>query len=398
MEKSAEVTKQTSRGILDQIDKLSNIVQETVARMNEHVKHFPQYVWLSSLKITQSANDLQRITDEAGRGRMAVEPLFRLTNLRELRSLSTAHTQFLSVTRINDHTINFKFIGVIEAENVFAYKVYAFDHLDNLDSVPRRLHYTGAQYLIYNETSNCIKALSEAPDEYTGEQCVELDGEDPALNQWDIIEETENIEKYAKQPIVKKTLGYNFISCFPGNITIDGKSYRCPIEVFKLKSSHEFKTATQRHVPTYAKLNSTNELAVEVVHAGHFRDDSDVVQHLEMFETLRKERKKLREINEEMSTTFSIRRSSPLFFALITTYVGSMAFTSIYMIVTIYMRRKAAKLIPSAPRMMSPQTGPSQPEAVMYMAPNTAMGGEKVRLAPARASEFTNLSHHLEGI
>lgn len=77
------------------------------------------------------------------------------------------------------------------------YEVYAFYHLNNHDETPRLMRYTGAEYLTYNETSHCIRALSGPPDEYVSEQCLELDGEDPALNRWDVKDTTTEIEKYA---------------------------------------------------------------------------------------------------------------------------------------------------------------------------------------------------------
>ncbi|GLJ59014.1 hypothetical protein SUGI_1488500 [Cryptomeria japonica] len=101
-ERNFEVSRQIDRGILDNIDKLSNVVQETVKRVNSNVLRFPQYTWLSSLivnKITQSALDLQRIADEAAKGRIAVEPFARLTGITGLKQFKSQDTRLISVTK-----------------------------------------------------------------------------------------------------------------------------------------------------------------------------------------------------------------------------------------------------------------------------------------------------------
>jgi len=106
------ITKKMDRGILENIDKLSNIVRETVKRLDKHVKSFPDYAWLSSLivsRITHSGLDLQRITDEAREGRIATAPFSCLTGLTTHREIPVEDTRFISVTKINNHTLNFRF-------------------------------------------------------------------------------------------------------------------------------------------------------------------------------------------------------------------------------------------------------------------------------------------------
>ena len=92
----------------------------------------------------------------------------------------------------------------------------------------------------------------------------------------------------------------NYIYCFPGEIEVEKKRYRCPMEVFAMKSTVEFKTARQRHVPQLVARSAENEFAIEAAHAGHFRDDSDVVNYLAMFDALREARKKLLNLTNEV--------------------------------------------------------------------------------------------------
>lgn len=359
MRKNAEISKQVDRGILENIDKLSNFVETALKKVTNHINRFPEYSWIASLvvnKLTNAGIDLQRITDEAKRGRIAMEPFIRLTNLRELNSIQTQNTRFLSVSRVNDHTINFKFAAIIESEDTAAYQVYAFSHWDNLDETPRWMKYTGAAHLIYNETSNCIKAISDSPGEYISDQCTELDGEDPALNQWEAAIHTENIENYANVSQVRKTLSHNFVYCFPGMIEIKGKPYRCPMEAFSLKANIEFKTANQRHIPSQIAIRANQkELPVDVVHAGHFRDDSDVVQHLALFDQLRLQRKKLHNLTEEYRDSYVVKSGSAWFWTLVTFYLSTVGSALGYFFIMCWLRKKTSwparnKIQANAPR------------------------------------------------
>lgn len=62
--------------------------------MNQYVKRFPQWIWLSSLivnKITLASLDLQRVTDVARRGRIATDPLARITGLVGWTDMDWSH-------------------------------------------------------------------------------------------------------------------------------------------------------------------------------------------------------------------------------------------------------------------------------------------------------------------
>ena len=62
---------------------------------------------------------------------------------------------------------------------------------------------------------------------------------------------------------------------------------------------------------------------MDAVHAGHFRGDSDAIQHLAMFEQLRRERHKLVDSQNQYKDTVALKTSSPTFFILITVYITS---------------------------------------------------------------------------
>lgn len=315
------------RGILDNLDKLSNIVQLTAQKVELQTRRLPEYSWLSALiinRISLAGLDLQRVTDEARRGRIAAAPLGRLLGIPELRQLDASDTKLLSISKVSNNTVNFRFRAVRTSLDTKVYKVYPFDHWDNLDEIPRLMKYKGKQYLIYNSTSNCIKSLDSAPDNYIGDQCSRLNGDDPALAQWEIIKETEDLNPFKSQSQVVKTLNGNYIYCFPGYITVQGHNYTCPMDPFRLDVNREFQTADQLHIPNFVTLNASREYisATEVMHAGFFRDDSDTVQPLALFEALRQERKLLREQNYTLNHSFVVDKTNAWFWTFITLNVG----------------------------------------------------------------------------
>jgi hypothetical protein len=374
--------KQLNKGILDTLDKLSNVVQETVERIDEHVKAFPEYTWLSSLivnRIAASALDLQRVTDEAKRGRIACEPFARLTGLSFLKYVDSRDTELLSVSRINDHAINIKFRTVIESPDTHVERIRAFKHWDNLDETPRLLKYVGAEYVIRNESSNCIKALSSRPERYVNDQCIEDDGEDPAVAQWDTVVQTDDIHSYANESDAETTLAYSYVYCFPGNITIEKELYRCPNSVFKLKSRLKYVTGKRKHTPIPIAIDTSQDLAIETVHAGHFRDDSDVIQKLALFDQLRNKTKQLKDKNEEIDNSIVVRKYGPAFWSILTFAVATTCGGVAYVAVQVYMRlprkRKA--------RFQTNPTVPTQP-------PTNPITHTQVVYSPAMRNEVPN--------
>ena len=149
MKQSTEVSRQVNDGLIENVDKLSNMVREIVRTLHNHVRTFPEYTWLSNLlvsKIVQASNDMQHVITMAKKGRIATEAFAKLTNLHELREIDEDNTKLIAITKVNNYTINFRFRAIVEAKDI--------RHWDNLDETPRYMTYAGAQNLICNETSN----------------------------------------------------------------------------------------------------------------------------------------------------------------------------------------------------------------------------------------------------
>jgi len=299
-----DIMKEVSRGTLDQIQVLTETMRRRIAALEYHAKVFPQYTWVATVianRIFQSGLDAQRIIDEANNGRVATYEMARLFQMPLLKNIKPEHTQFLSATRTKGkESIRLKFMTKVISPDTFVYRVAAFNHWDNLATVPEYLEYRGATLLIYNETANCIKAVDPPHSKTIAEECAELDGEDSMLSRWETTKKTFELNSTADRSSVEKIFSYNYIYCFPGNITIGKDTYRCPMEAFRLKTDRYFKTADRRHVPSKVQLNATlRHDAIDVVHAGHFEDDSDTVNELRIFDKLNEFRLKLDSIHAE---------------------------------------------------------------------------------------------------
>ena len=65
VKRNFEIGRQVDRGVLENLDKLSNVVQEALKRLNEHVQRFPQYTWLSSLIVNKMTHKENPSTHDA---------------------------------------------------------------------------------------------------------------------------------------------------------------------------------------------------------------------------------------------------------------------------------------------------------------------------------------------
>lgn len=137
---------------------------------------------------------------------------------------------------------------------------------------------------------------------------------------------------------------FNYIYCFPGNIEIKRQTYKCPFDAFRLRSNKEFKTARQRHVPSQISLNSTrDEFAIATVHPEPFRDNSDAVQHLAMFNQLRLERSKVYNLTRTYTESYVVERSNPWLWTAILVWITSIVSSAAYYAFIYWSRTRGSK-------------------------------------------------------
>lgn len=303
LQKNYEITNEVLKGTLTQVELLTQTVQNTVRRFELLASDFPHYMWVAGViinKILAQGTELSKVIEQARKGQIETNAMSKIFAIPSLQDIRPEDTVLKSVSLLERGSIHIEFSARIFSPDTRVYEAFGFNHWDQLTEKPQYKEYKGAKKLMYNETSNCIKAIDESSDPIIFEECIELDGEDPALSIWTPVPEMMNISRYVDMSTIKKTLEHNYIYCFPGNITIGDKNYRCPVEVFRLPTDKAFKTSTSRHVPSRIQMNVTQkELAIDNIHVGHFQDDSDVVNELRMFDKITELRAKLESIDNE---------------------------------------------------------------------------------------------------
>jgi len=178
--------------------------------------------------------------------------LGHLYNMTELKNIGPEDTVLEEISRKSNATVNFRIAVRNKSKDTYVYQLYAFNYWDNLTMTPHQMKYDGWKYLIYNSTSNCVKAIEESRDRGVQEDCATRDWKDPRLSHWSKHEE----KKFdAKRPVVKRAFLHNYIYCYSYNITINGKQYQCPTYPFKLPVTTPFTTFGHSHSPITIKLS-----------------------------------------------------------------------------------------------------------------------------------------------
>jgi len=305
LKENFDVFTQVSKGIIDNQEVLAMAVKKTADELNQLATDFPRFAWISSLlvnRIVTSGQHLQRVANEAKRGRVEVDSMAFLLGIPNLSYFDNRDTKFHSINRVSRDMVNFNFSINVEARDTKVYNVYGFGHWNNITGKPEYLEYRGARHLVYNETSNCMRAIEPPISTHVYETCEELDGEDPLLSSWETTKTTENLHRFENESHVQKFEDWNYIYCFPGKISVgtDFKnSARCPPDVFRLPTPVAFKTSRARHVPSRINRNMTfREHSIDNVNIGHFYDDSDTVNELKMFDKLAELRRELSHLKE----------------------------------------------------------------------------------------------------
>lgn len=167
----------------------SLMVMQDIQKIHEHRINFllemmPRIPWTSAYLIQQmmkSAADLRLVIDEYRKGQVATEALGNLLNIPELKKGFYAGTEFVALRVINKNTFNLEFNLLDTSTDTFIFKVNPFKYWENLTDTPVFMEYRGSQYLIYNQTNDCMKAIDEPASTVVDEKCSKANYTDPKL-------------------------------------------------------------------------------------------------------------------------------------------------------------------------------------------------------------------------
>lgn len=313
------ISHEVHKGLINGLQQLGVAELQDRYKLDFLINMMPKISWTSSFiqtRIMATTADLRVIIDEYAHGRVAIREMANLLNIQELKDRKIAATEFVSMEVFGHDMIRLVFKVMETSNDSFIYKVNPFVYWENLTDTPTLMEYRGSDYLIFNQTSNCMKAIDKPSQKVVDETCLTTDYIDPKLQIWKPITRTREIENMLNETCnIKKTLEYNYIYCFPYEIKIEGESYRMPPNAFRLSSSIGFEIPGKLNfTPKKSFLNITKQSelpVIDMVHVGHFPNDSEVINTNQWFakiQNLHKLNDKLHEEEEKsiMITKYSI--------------------------------------------------------------------------------------------
>lgn len=332
------ITHEVQQGILNSLEQLSRDVQDQKRKLNHIVDLLPRITWVSSFlqsRITSAATDIKYITEEFMYGRVSVREMEEMLSLPALEGVRNEDTKFLSISKPHPSVVRFNFIVRETSNDTFGYKVSPFHYWDNLTGDPSWMEYVGAKFLIYNSTSNCIKAVDEPAGNIIDDECNIQNYIDSRLQEWRSIVTSKNIYENTKTCQVKKTLDYSYVYCFPWNITTRGGTQRCPPYVGRLSITEPFILAPNTNFsisykPKIKRYNVTSRLdmpAVDSIHLGHFPAGSEPIDQGKFFDEIQRLRNLNDELISEQRMSISITKGGTIWWTVLATFVSLLIIT-----------------------------------------------------------------------
>jgi len=275
--------------------------------------HLYESVWsmiLIHAEITKKGNLLSKIIDKAIQKRQVATKelgiLFNITNYQNyynhtfrFSDIRPENTQFINAEKLRDNTILIEFSTIIESTTTKVYKIDAFDHWINLtEQNPVKVRYIGKDFLIYNSSSRCKRAVLDSEASVIAQHCLENDFSDRSLDLWEPT--SHNQEETA----VKFTGLFNYIYCWSPQQTnfveIGNIKHNCPSSVFRITSSKGFKTKDITIDAESLELNFTlKDLALDDLHFNTRFEDNQTNTELELIKELRNAKLQLSKLDND---------------------------------------------------------------------------------------------------
>lgn len=236
-------------------------------------------------EINKNGNRLRIITEKAKQGQVAMRELGYIMNLNSTTPLiygdfninffdfKPEYTEFIAAEEVdNGKSLHFNFAIIIEYPNAKIYEVDTFNYWNILKTPPELMTYTGKKYVLHDKQHNCRKAITDTQALLIAERCTNENYLDPRLDKWEKVETASNMSELDPQVMITKF--YNYIYCFPNNITIFNISQYCPPSVFKLPVDVSFETGNIEMQSVTVTLNMTKR---DLVFDNSHYNDVDVL-------------------------------------------------------------------------------------------------------------------------
>ena len=255
--------KETTSKLLDQVTSLTKQIDYLKQEFDQVKIETSYFVWETvriQNKILQTGNFLDDVVDFKKRSEVPTKIFAKLFNITELNNIDPQDTIFNSVERVGNFSYKFQFFVHEEDAYTAIFEIDPFEVWRNLTDSPTLTRYVGDSYLIYNKSSNCVRAIPKFKSRIVNINCTELDYLDKRLDKWEVVKTVDNIESIDSIPQVKPTKRQHFVYCFPHNITIGKKNYLCPPSVFRLPLDKSFEILDITYEAQFVEFNITDDV------------------------------------------------------------------------------------------------------------------------------------------
>lgn len=343
-----DIVQAVTSGLTDEVINIKRELTRHIDNYNHAMRVVPHLIWMTSelqLGMSKSRDNLRRIKELYIKKTVAVKELSELLNITSFAHADELDTRFRQISYVSPQTIKLEFSIFPKSHEAGIFKVQAFDWFDIIKEPPALMSYVHANmaspghqdvitdtYIIYDIKNNCMKPISRPNRRRVDETCTVTDYVDPRLKEWKIIEQPDDIyaTKLGKRAQLYQSGDYNYIYCFPFNITIKGIVQRCPVSLFRLPITEGWTTGGVNHSPKEIKLNLTQHhdiSAIESLSTAHFTDEQSYQNDAALFDHLYDLRKQIRSANFTLTSSVVIERG--IFWWIGTSVVSFGLFTAV---------------------------------------------------------------------
>jgi hypothetical protein len=284
---------------------MSEVVKHTKHRLSVFVNTFPDLVFTANylvMKMVHKHEAISRITYEARRtNKLDLYALATLLDHDLFTDVDDDSAMLKSIDLKHDH-FRLEFTGHTVDNSTTVYRVDAFRFWSNLIGESTLMEYAGERYLIYNSSSNCVKAIPEPANRFVNQRCFDRDGKDSRLAVWRKVLTVEDPYKQPAVTDVKLSWPYNYVYCYRLNITIHGETTKCPPLVFRVNYTLGWNT-TDHNQPAATKEEIDRVMEFETmthqVHSVHFEGNEHFVDENAALDTIRKLSYELKQMQQE---------------------------------------------------------------------------------------------------
>lgn len=391
----SNATYEAQMKMFDELHKLESLVYANRKDIAFLTASMPKVSWITNVvfgKITEKYGYMNSIIGKLSEGMIATRELGLLMNTTNLRGTDPKDTVAQTISRPYPDTIRFNFIAREKSKDTKVYQVVPINHWSNLTGTPFYMEYIGSEYLIYNSTSNCAKAIRQPSSRIVQEECNEQDWHDPKLNIWrknyDAFQQKEHYDK----PVFIRSFEWNYFYCYDKNLTTSGKTLECPTYPFRLPISTPVKLDYINYHPKAYRTVITEKL--QVIDTMPFTVYPTTIdsEELNMLKRLNETKQDLMDAQHKLTTSIYFESENTFYWTKITTglIIAAIALLFIYILITLN-RNNQARLRNSPQELQQPRpVGPEQENHLLnhaYQIPNFA---ELQRAQTAHMNTFGN--------